>query len=127
MIGGILLSAVLATADCRPETWFAADITEITDARGFVANFAGYLGKLLKSGVKIDGTLVYSWECGCQTWTWKMEEEFERTTWTINGPKAGSPYRDAGLLGPVTLLYSTQRESRRYGVSLPSQGNDGVY
>ena len=48
------------------------------DARGFEANFAGYLGKLLKSGVKIDGTLVDSWECGCQTWTWKMEEEFER-------------------------------------------------
>jgi len=48
------------------------------DARGFEANFAGYLGKLMKSGVKIDGTLVDSWECGCQTWTWKMEEEFER-------------------------------------------------
>lgn len=48
------------------------------DARGFEANFAGYLGKLLKSGVKIDGTLVDSWECGCQTWTWNMEEEFER-------------------------------------------------
>ena len=48
------------------------------DARGFEANFAGYLGKLLKAGVKIDGTLVDSWECGCQTWTWKMEEEFER-------------------------------------------------
>ena len=48
------------------------------DPRGFEANFAGYLGKLLKAGVKIDGTLVDSWECGCQTWTWKMEEEFER-------------------------------------------------
>ena len=55
------------------------------DARGFEANFAGYLGKLLKSGVKIDGTLVDSWECGCQTWTWKMEEEF--------GRRAGYPLR----------------------------------
>ena len=48
------------------------------DSRGFEANFAGYLGRLLAAGVKIDGTLVDSWECGCQTWTWKMEEEFEK-------------------------------------------------
>ena len=48
------------------------------DPRGFEANFAGYLGKLIKAGVKIDGTLVDSWECGKQSWTWKMEEEFER-------------------------------------------------
>ena len=47
------------------------------DPRGFEANFAGYLGLLLKNGVKIDGTLVDSWECGCQTWTWNMEEQFE--------------------------------------------------
>ena len=46
------------------------------DPRGFEANWNGYLGKLVKAGVKIDGTLVDSWECGCQTWTWKMEEEF---------------------------------------------------
>ncbi len=48
------------------------------DPRGFEANFEGYLGMLIKKGVKIDGTLVDSWECGCQTWTWKMEEEFKR-------------------------------------------------
>ena len=48
------------------------------DPRGFEANWNGYLGKLVKQGVKIDGTLVDSWECGCQTWTWKMEEEFEK-------------------------------------------------
>ena len=48
------------------------------DPRGFEANFAGYLGKLLKAGVRIDGTLVDSWECGTQSWTWRMEEEFER-------------------------------------------------
>lgn len=48
------------------------------DPRGFEANWNGYLGKLAKAGVKIDGTLVDSWECGCQTWTWKMEEEFEK-------------------------------------------------
>lgn len=48
------------------------------DPRGFEANWNGYLGKLVKAGVKIDGTLVDSWECGCQTWTWKMEEEFEK-------------------------------------------------
>ena len=48
------------------------------DARGFEANWAGYLGKLVQAGVKIDGTLVDSWECGIQNWTWKMEEEFEK-------------------------------------------------
>ena len=46
------------------------------DPRGFEANFEGYLGKVLAAGVKVDGTLVDSWECGTQTWTWKMEEEF---------------------------------------------------
>ncbi len=48
------------------------------DPRGFEANWEGYLGKLVKAGVKIDGTLVDSWECGVQSWTWKMEEEFEK-------------------------------------------------
>ncbi len=48
------------------------------DPRGFEANWEGYLGKLVKAGVKIDGTLVDSWECGVQNWTWKMEEEFEK-------------------------------------------------
>ena len=48
------------------------------DPSGFEANWNGYLGKLVRQGVKIDGTLVDSWECGCQTWTWKMEEEFEK-------------------------------------------------
>ena len=48
------------------------------DPRGFEANFEGYLGKVLAAGVKVDGTLVDSWECGTQTWTWKMEEEFAK-------------------------------------------------
>jgi len=48
---------------------------------GFAANFDGYIGRLLKGplkGGKLKGTLVDSWECGVQTWTWKMEEEFRR-------------------------------------------------
>jgi len=51
------------------------------DPRGFEANWAGYLGKLCDGpllGGKLKGTLVDSWECGVQTWTWKMEEEFAR-------------------------------------------------
>ena len=48
------------------------------DSRGFKANFDGYIGRLLKSGVKVDGILVDSWECGIQNWTWKMEEEFKK-------------------------------------------------
>jgi hypothetical protein len=48
------------------------------DPRGFKANFNGYIGRLLKSGVKVDGILVDSWECGIQNWTWKMEEEFKK-------------------------------------------------
>ena len=46
------------------------------DPRGFEANFAGYVGRLIKAGVKVDGILVDSWECGSQSWTWKMEDEF---------------------------------------------------
>ena len=48
------------------------------DPRGFKANFDGYIGRLLKSGVKVDGILVDSWECGIQNWTWRMEEEFKK-------------------------------------------------
>ncbi|MGN0854590.1 MAG: glycosyl hydrolase [Kiritimatiellia bacterium] len=55
------------------------------DPRGFEANWKGYLGRILDAGVKPDGVLVDSWECGAQSWTWRMEEEFER--------RAGYPLR----------------------------------
>ena len=45
---------------------------------GFEANWRGYIGKIAAAGVRLDGILIDSWECGAQTWTWKMEEEFER-------------------------------------------------
>ena len=48
------------------------------DPAGFEANWEGYLGRLVKAGVKIDGTLVDSWECGSQNWTWRMEEYWRR-------------------------------------------------
>ena len=31
--------------------------------------------------------------------------EADRKTWTISGPEAGSPLKEYGLLGPVTLKY----------------------
>jgi len=31
--------------------------------------------------------------------------EAERKTWTIDGPAAGSPLRESGLMGPVRILY----------------------
>ena len=31
--------------------------------------------------------------------------EAERKTWTIAGPKADSPLRESGLMGPVRILY----------------------
>ena len=34
--------------------------------------------------------------------------EEERKTWTINGPAANRPLRESGLLGPVTLTYSSK-------------------
>ena len=49
------------------------------DPRGYAENFRGYLGRLLDTtlkGGKLKGTLVDSWECGKQTWAWKMEDEF---------------------------------------------------
>lgn len=48
------------------------------DGRGFTAVFENYVGKLVSSGVRVDGMLVDSWECGPQTWTWRMEREFEK-------------------------------------------------
>lgn len=47
------------------------------------AHFEGYVGMLsegvLKDGL-LGGLLLDSWECNTQTWTVKMEEEFERVT-----------------------------------------------
>ena len=47
------------------------------------AHFAGYVGKLsdgvLGDGL-LNGMLLDSWECQTQTWTLKMEEEFERVS-----------------------------------------------
>ena len=47
------------------------------------AHFAGYVGKLsdgvLGDGL-LNGMLLDSWECNTQTWTLKMEEEFERVS-----------------------------------------------
>ncbi|WP_197530529.1 glycosyl hydrolase [Bythopirellula polymerisocia] len=46
-------------------------------------HFAGYIGRLSKSGGATDGgrlkgMLIDSWECYTQTWTPAMEQEFER-------------------------------------------------
>ena len=47
------------------------------------AHFEGYVGMLsegvLKDGL-LGGLLLDSWECNTQTWTVKMEQEFERVT-----------------------------------------------
>ena len=62
------------------------------------------IGDLIRPGrntltVKVTGTwynrLVYD----------ASQEETARKTWTIAGPKAGSPLHDSGLLGPVTIRY----------------------
>lgn len=47
------------------------------------AHFAGYVGKLsdgVLNGGLLKGMLLDSWECNIQTWTVKMEEEFERVS-----------------------------------------------
>ena len=49
------------------------------DPRGFDANFAGYVGRLLDGplmGVSVKGLLVDSWECKCQGWTERMRDYF---------------------------------------------------
>jgi len=49
------------------------------DPRGFDANFAGYVGRLLKgplAGVPVKGMMVDSWECNCPTWTERMPAYF---------------------------------------------------
>lgn len=47
------------------------------------AHFAGYVGMLADGALKdglLAGLLLDSWECNTQTWTMKMEQEFERVT-----------------------------------------------
>lgn len=52
-------------------------------ADGAEAHFAGYIGRLTDGALRggmIDGMLLDSWECGTQTWTARMESEFENRT-----------------------------------------------
>ena len=54
------------------------------DPRGVEASFAGYVARLLDGplrGVPVQGVLIDSWECGAQSWTWRMPEYFK----AING------------------------------------------
>ena len=47
------------------------------------AHFAGYVGMLADGALKgglLGGLLLDSWECKTQTWTAKMEQEFERVS-----------------------------------------------
>lgn len=47
---------------------------------GAETHFAGYIGKLADGALKggaLGGMLLDSWECGTQTWTPAMEQEFE--------------------------------------------------
>lgn len=92
------------------------------DPRGFEANFAGYLGKLLAAGVRIDGMLVDSWECGCQTWTPRMEDEFARI--------AGYPLRPwlPALFGYVlSSKADTERFLRDWRAACSRLVEDGYY
>lgn len=51
------------------------------DLEGFKVVFDNYLGRLANgplAGGKLKGMVVDSWECGCQTWTARMEEYFQK-------------------------------------------------
>ena len=51
------------------------------DPEGFKIVFDNYLGRLAGgplAGGKLKGMVVDSWECGCQTWTARMEEYFRK-------------------------------------------------
>ena len=51
------------------------------DPRGAEVQFANYVGMLQDGplGGKASGMLMDSWECHTQTWTYTMEEEFEKS------------------------------------------------
>ncbi len=54
------------------------------DPIGANTMFDAYIGRLAKGPLKgglLKGLLLDSWECNCQTWTWKLEEYFRK----ING------------------------------------------
>lgn len=66
--------------------------------------YATEVGRLLREG---DNTLTVR---VTSTWFNRLAHdaslpEADRKTWTISGPAAGSPLRDSGLMGPVTLEY----------------------
>jgi len=51
------------------------------DPEGFKIIFDNYLGRLMQgplAGGKLKGMVVDSWECGCPTWTGRMEEYFRK-------------------------------------------------
>lgn len=51
------------------------------DPEGYKVVFDNYLGRLVDgplAGGKLKGMVVDSWECGCQTWTARMEEYFQK-------------------------------------------------
>ena len=41
------------------------------------------------------------------------QPEAKRRTWTIAGPKKGSPLRDSGLIGPVRVIRASRGTERR--------------
>lgn len=51
-------------------------------AKGYEANYAGYVGRLVQKGGalegKVRGLLLDSWECKAQTWTEGFDKEFAR-------------------------------------------------
>ncbi len=74
------------------------------DPIGANATFDAYIGRIAKGPLaegQLKGMLIDSWECGCQNWTWKMEEYFK----AINGYELrpylpvvfGYPVFDAGV------------------------------
>lgn len=92
-------------------------------AEAVAAHVDGYLGRLLAKGVKIDGALIDSWECGSQDWTWDMEASFERLAgyalrpWlpALFGYVVESPRRTERFLRDWRAVVSRMIEENYYG------------
>jgi hypothetical protein len=94
------------------------------DPLGANAMFDAYIGRLAKGPLagRLRGLLIDSWECGCQNWTWKMEEHFER----LNG-YALRPHLPAVFGYPVADAATTEKFLRDWRRTLSRLVEDNFY
>ncbi len=95
------------------------------DPAGANAMFDAYIGRIAKGPLakgQLKGMLIDSWECGCQNWTWNMEEYFKK----INGYEL-RPNLPAVFGYPVADAAFTEKFLRDWRRTLSRLVEDNFY